>query len=156
MKHNFLALLLAGTVISAGFTCGAPAFAADEPKPVPEMRHEQNPEERHEKMAQKMAEDLGLTAEQQEKAKAIHEKGRAEIEPLMKEMKALREKMDAKRRANMEEFESILTPEQKAKFEALKKNPPRRPEPRGFGPHGERPRGEHRGMPQDKPLPPED
>lgn len=156
MKHNFLALLLAGTVISAGFTCSTPSFAADEPGPAPEMRHERNPEERHQEMAKRMAEKLGLTAEQQEKARAIHEKGRAEIEPLMKEMKALREKMDAKRRANMEEFERILTPEQKAKFEALKKDPPRRPEPRGFGPKGEGPRGEHRDMPHDKPLPPED
>jgi len=154
MKHNFLVLLLAGTVLSAGMTISSAALAAKEdmPPPAAEIRRGPNPE----KMAQKMAEDLGLTKEQQEKARAIHEKGRAEIEPLMKEMQEIREKMDAKRRANMEEFESILTPEQKAKFEAFKKNPPHRRDPRGFGPKGERPRGEHRDMPHDKPLPPKE
>ena len=92
--------------------------------PVKKIVHKSNPEEMHQKMQNKIAEDLGLSAEQQEQAKAIHEQGRKDIEPLMEEMKALREKMDAKRRANMEEFEKILTPEQKAKFEELKKNAP--------------------------------
>jgi len=122
MKKTFLSILLGATIISAGAFC-VNAQTPDTPD-MPKIEHKINHEEMRQKMQNKIAEDLGLTAEQQEQAKAIHEKGKAEIEPLMKEMKALREKMDAKRRANMEEFEKILTPDQKAKFEELKKNAP--------------------------------
>lgn len=122
MKKTFLSILLGATIISAG------AFYANAQTPdtpdMPKIEHKVDFRQMHQKMQKKMADDLGLTAEQQEQAKAIHEKGKAEIEPLMKEMKALREKMDAKRRANMEEFEKILTPDQKAKFEEMKKNAP--------------------------------
>lgn len=64
---------------------------------------------------------LGLSDEQKEQAKKIHEQGLKEMEPLMKEMKDLREKMDSVRKNNMEEFEKILTPEQKTKLEEMKK-----------------------------------
>ncbi|MDD4556193.1 MAG: hypothetical protein PHE89_02540 [Alphaproteobacteria bacterium] len=81
------------------------------PKPTPEMR---------EKMEKKMAAELGLTEEQQTKAKEIREEGRKKVEPLMKEMQEVREKMDELRKENMAEFEAILTPEQKAKLEKIK------------------------------------
>ena len=122
MKKTFLSILLGATIISAGAFC-ANAQTPDA-QDMPKVEHKIDFNEMHKKMQIKIAEDLGLTAEQQEQAKAIHEKGKAEIEPLMKEMKALREKMDAKRRANMEEFEKILTPDQRAKFEEMKKNAP--------------------------------
>ena len=64
--------------------------------------------------------DAGLTAEQQEQADKIRREGQEKIKPLMKEMKDLREKIDAERRANMEEFEKILTPEQKQKLDEMK------------------------------------
>ena len=79
--------------------------------PSPEMR---------EKMEKKMAEELGLTEEQQAKAKEIREEGRKKVEPLMLQMKELREKMDEMRKENMAEFEAILTPEQKTKLEKIK------------------------------------
>ena len=63
---------------------------------------------------------LILSDEQKELAAKIHEDSKKEIEPLWKEMKALREKMDAIRKANMEEFEKILTPEQKTKLDKMK------------------------------------
>ncbi|MCQ2741032.1 MAG: hypothetical protein MJ210_02820, partial [Alphaproteobacteria bacterium] len=53
-------------------------------------------------------------------ADKIREDGRKKMEPLMEEKKQLHEKMDAVRKANMEEFEKILTPEQKQKFESIK------------------------------------
>lgn len=122
MKKTFLSILLGATIISAGAFC-ANAQMPDTPD-MPKIEHKVDFRQMHQKMQQKIAEDLGLTAEQQEQAKAIHEKGKADMEPLMQEMKALREKMDAKRRANMEEFERILTPDQRAKFEEMKKNAP--------------------------------
>ncbi|MFV0626577.1 MAG: Spy/CpxP family protein refolding chaperone [Alphaproteobacteria bacterium] len=79
--------------------------------PSPEMR---------EKMEKKMAAELGLTEEQQVKAKEIREEGRKKVEPLMKEMQDIRVKMDEMRKENMAEFEAILTPEQKAKLETIK------------------------------------
>lgn len=70
----------------------------------------------------KMEKFLNLTDEQKTKAKEIREQSRKDIEPLMKEMEALREKMDKIREADMKKFESILTPEQKAKLEKIKKH----------------------------------
>ena len=62
--------------------------------------------------------------------------------PLVNEMKDIREKMDEKRRANMEEFEKILTPEQKEKFEALKEKGRNE---RMRGPRGENKHFRHHG-----------
>lgn len=68
----------------------------------------------------KLAEELGLTAEQQKKAEEIRKADFEKMKPLMEEMKKLREKMDKMREENMKSFESILTPEQKIKFEEIK------------------------------------
>ena len=84
------------------------------PKHHKEMRKRPEPE--------KMDKFLDLTDEQKAKAKEIREQSRKEIEPLMKEMKTLREKMDKIREADMKKFETLLTPEQKAKLEARKKH----------------------------------
>ena len=120
MKHSLLTTLLVATMVSAGAFCAnaeSPAFPEH-----PDFEHQMNREEMHKKMTDKMATELGLTDKQKAEAKAIHEKGKADMEPLMNDMKDLREKMDTKRRTNMEEFEKILTPEQKQKFEEMKKN----------------------------------
>ncbi len=68
----------------------------------------------------KLAEKLGLTEEQQKKAEEIRKADFEKMKPLMEEMKKLREKMDKMREENMKSFESILTPEQKIKFEEIK------------------------------------
>lgn len=65
---------------------------------------------------------LNLTDEQKAKAKEIREQSRKDIEPLMKEMETIREKMDKVREADMKKFEDLLTPEQKAKLDELKKH----------------------------------
>lgn len=94
-----------------------PTEAAQQTEKMPrhhkEMRKHPEPE--------KMDKFLNLTNEQKAKAKEIREQSRKEIEPLMKEMKTIREKMDKIREADMKKFEAILTPEQKAKLEARKK-----------------------------------
>lgn len=73
----------------------------------------------HKEMAKKMAKDLNLTKEQQEKAEKIRLDGRKKIKPLMKKMLKLRKEIDNERKENMEEFMKILTPEQKDKFEKM-------------------------------------
>lgn len=117
---------MATTILSAGAVMAqapvpegqdAPAAAKIEKHRMPKRFDR----ERHEEMAKKMAKDLNLTAEQQEQADKIRKEGQEKIKPLMNEMKALREKIDAERRANMEEFENILTPEQKAKLKEMQK-----------------------------------
>lgn len=84
------------------------------PKHHKEMRKRPEPE--------KMDKFLDLTDEQKAKAKEIREQSRKEIEPLMDEMKTIREKMDKIRETDMKKFEALLTPEQKAKLEAHKKH----------------------------------
>ncbi len=68
----------------------------------------------------KLAKDLGLSDEQKKQAEEIHKKGREKVKPLMDEMKKIHEKMEKLRKENMAEFEKILTPEQKDKFEKVK------------------------------------
>lgn len=84
------------------------------PKHHKEMRKRPEPE--------KMDKFLDLTDEQKAKAKEIREHSRKEIEPLMDEMKTIREKMDRIREADMKKFEALLTPEQKAKLEDRKQH----------------------------------
>lgn len=107
------------SVCAAAIMLGAAGAYAQEKKPVPPAegpRHEQ----RMEQMENKLAQELGLTAEQQAQARKIHQEGRKKVKPLMDEMKDIRKKMDDLRQENMKEFEAILTPEQKAKFEKIK------------------------------------
>lgn len=147
MNKFLLSTLLATTVMFSGAI-----NAAEKEMPLPadiehvEMikKHEGFNKDFQEKMAKKMADELKLTAEQQEQAKKVREEGAKKMKPLMKEMKDLREKMDKERRANMEEFEKILTPDQKKKFEEMKeKGPFGKHEKGGFMKH-------HKGRPNHK------
>ncbi len=122
MSKILLSTLLATTVMFSS------ALKASETDMTPPVHQEQTVMEKHHKkfdknfhkeMAKKMAQDLGLTQEQQEKAEKIRLEGRKKIKPLMKEMLKLREKIDNERKENMEEFMKILTPEQKDKFEKM-------------------------------------
>ena len=112
--------LLAG-VFSAALFLGVASSACARP-PHPEAPLDARPP--HERVAQKMHHDLSerlkLTDEQKKQAEEIRKSGRKELKPLMKEMKQLRQKMDAARKTNMEEFEKILTPEQKAELDRFK------------------------------------
>ena len=85
-----------------------------------------------------LSEKLSLTDEQKAQADKIREEGREKMKPLIDEQRALREKMDAVRKANMEEFEKILTPEQKKVFDEMKLRKGPRPGPRA-GRHHRRP-----------------
>ena len=123
MKHFTLTLSVAAAAL---FTLPTTSFGADEKKPerkrpegagAPGARF--SPEER----IKRMTETLGLSAEQQEKVKAVFAKG-------ADQMKALREKgrdnlteedktkMKELFKSQMEEISAILTPEQKEKQKA--------------------------------------
>ena len=67
-----------------------------------------------------LKDQLDLTEEQRELMKQIKADGRKEIEPLIAEINALRDKMEAVRAKNNEEFEKILTPEQRAKLAEIR------------------------------------
>ena len=143
MKHFTLTLSVAAAAL---FTLPTTSFGADEKKP--ERKRPEgagapgagrfSPEDR----IKHMTETLGLTAEQQEKVKAIFAKG-------ADQMKALREKgrdnlteedktkMKEFFKSQQEEIAAILTPEQKEKQKAEM-------EKRG-GPGGRRPGGDKPG-----------
>jgi len=135
-----IALLTAGVIIlsAASYACAEEKSFDAEHKNVKE-RFKQNKEE--------LRQRLNLTTEQQEKAKQIRENARPVIKPLFEqihqkkqeirelrqsgatreelqpkidEIKSLRQKADALRKENMQKFEAILTPEQKAEFNKFK------------------------------------
>lgn len=96
-----------------------------------------NPEERLKMMTEK----LGLTPDQQEKIKAIFEKGKAEREAFKaaggerteEEKTKFRETMKAQR----DEIDAVLTPEQRDKVKEMRKN-------REKGPGGDRGERKHK------------
>lgn len=104
MKKRYLSILC-----GAALLCGATAVSAKEGTPAP-----QGPRpEQMQKMEDDLATKLKLTDEQRAKAHQIHQEGRAH-------MKKMHEEMQAARKANMAEFEKILTPEQKKEFDKIK------------------------------------
>ena len=118
MKKLYLALLCA-----TALTCGANLAYAQEDNtmpPPPPHHSEQDIQKHHEKMENKLADELKLTDEQRTKAKELRKASREKIKPLLDEMKALRKKMDEIRKENMTAFEELLTPEQKEAFEKIK------------------------------------
>ena len=118
MKKSYLTLLCATALL-----CGTSfAYASDDitMPPPPQTEHHQRMERHHEKMAQKLADDLKLTDEQRAKAKEMRQQTREKIKPLIDEMKEIRKKMDTIRQENMKAFEEILTPEQKETFAKIK------------------------------------
>ncbi len=116
----------------------APAPAAEKPAPKPEAEGRGAggrgaPGER----LQMMKEKLNLTAEQEEKIKAIFEKSGPELRELMSKgrdnlSEADKQKVRELMKTQMEEMGAVLTPEQKEKMKEL----------RGAGPGGDRKRGD--------------
>lgn len=134
---NMLSRFAVPLVLIALVTAAPLLRAADAPaEPPPRERGPGGPGGAKERL-QKMAEHLGLTAEQKEIVGAIlkeqMELGRAirEDESLPQEQR--REKMQAQGKASREKIRAVLTPEQQAKFDAMPKRGP-------GGPRGERPR----------------
>ena len=117
-----LSTLIAFTAYSNAFAEAAanPSEPAQQAEKMPKPH--QGDKMRKLPKPEKMDKFLDLADEQKAKAEEIREQSRKEIEPLMKEMKTIREKMDKIREADMKKFEALLTPEQKAKLEARKQH----------------------------------
>lgn len=111
MNKVVLSLMCATAILFNAGIAGAKGH-----KPLPP----QDGKEMQVRMSDKLSKELNLTDEQKAQAKKIREEGKEKIEPLMKEMKKLRAKIDETRKENMKEFEKILTPEQKNQFEKIK------------------------------------
>ena len=142
MNKKFLLMFTATALTLSSFTA-----SANDHKPLPPMEDMPKMEhmEKHmpfnpEVMEAKLADKLGLSEEQRTKAQTIREAGHKKVKPLIKEMKKIRKEMDKLRHENMEEFEKILTPEQKKKFNELKKEMKNKPHKK-FKMRGHR--GEH-------------
>ena len=110
--------LILMVVCTSIFTVGGLNVYAHQPLPMEKMppRHEMKM-----KGPKDFAKELGLTDEQKLLAEKVREEGRKKMEPLMQERKVLHDKMETIRKENMAEFEKILTPEQKEKFEDIRK-----------------------------------
>lgn len=107
----------------------------------------QKHKEKFKQKKQEIKNRLNLTEEQKAKAKVIHEEAKPKIKPIIEKMrkkigeiqqlkqsgasreeimkkveeiKALKQEANQIRKKNVEKFESILTPEQKAEFEKIK------------------------------------
>lgn len=74
----------------------------------------------HEMMEAKLADRLNLSKEQYLAMQDRRKADQVKIRDLMDQMKEIRIQMNEIRKSNMEAFESILTPEQKAEFEKIK------------------------------------
>ena len=126
MNKKYLMMFTAAAILMAGVTSvSAQPLPPVDGAPAPhhekmEMRKAKRMHPDPEKMSEKLADELGLSESQREQAKAINKKGMEEVKPLMDQMRDIRKKMDELRKENMKEFESILTPEQKTKFDAFK------------------------------------
>ena len=143
MNKKYLMMFAAAAILMAGVTSvSAQPLPPVDGAPAPhhekmEMRKAKKMPPNPEKMAEKLADELGLSEAQRTQAKEINKKGMEKVKPLMEKMREIRKQMDELRKENMKEFESILTPEQKTKFEVLKEkmNPKHRaPRPRHKAP----------------------
>lgn len=120
MNKKFLFILLAGTILSVSSVSAKEAAVNVDQNAMVVVKKTQFDRKHHQEMAAKLAADLELTDEQKAQAEKIRQQGHEKIAPLMDQMMSLRQKIDQERRDNMQEFEKILTPEQKEKFELLK------------------------------------
>ncbi len=103
--NNKFGFLLCTTLI----LYGAGTLCAQEAPLPPQDARPPHVQQMHENLAQL----LNLTADQKTKAEQIRRNGH-------EKMKKLRAQMQDLRQANMNEFEAILTPEQKAEFDKIK------------------------------------
>lgn len=152
MNKKYLMMFTAAALVMSSFS-----VSAEEKKELPpfdgaphhertDVRKDRRMPPNPEKMAEKLADDLGLTEAQREQAKQIRENGHKQVKPLMDQMRDIREKMDELRKENMEEFEKILTPEQQEKFAKIKEQ--MRPKHRGSGPRHDGPRPDLKTQPK--------
>lgn len=126
MKYKFLAVtaavLLAGTAIARAADDVPQAVIPERPAAADPLPNKGPRPDRPDPkmMEQKLADRLKLTDEQRKAVQERRQADREQLKPLFDQMKDIRTKIDEIRRSNMEAFEAILTPEQKAEFDKIK------------------------------------
>jgi protein CpxP len=115
-------------MIAAIFTMtyvGAFAQRGQDSRKGGQQKEMQTPEQRAEKMTTKMTEELGLSEDQKQKIYQINlenaQKRQAQREVMQEEQKAKRAAMQAQNKVQNEQIEAVLTPDQKTKWEEVKK-----------------------------------
>lgn len=90
-----------------------------------QQKEPMTPEQRAERITTKMTEELGLSEDQKKKIYQVNldnaKKREAQRAAMEEERKAKREEMQAQTKAQNEQIVAILTPEQKTKWEEVKK-----------------------------------
>ena len=101
------------------------------------QRGSSTPEERAERMTNRMAEELSLSDDQKQKIYQINldhaKKRQAEMDERREEMKAKRAEMEADMKAQNQQIEALLTDEQKTKWAEVKAEGKKRMEEEGRG-----------------------
>jgi len=108
-------------IITLMFSLGFGAFAQRGAQ-----REMPSPEQRAERMTNRMAEQLELSDEQKQKIYQLNlenaQKRQAEWEARKSEMESKREAMQQQRKQQTDEIEAILSPEQKAKWAEIRES----------------------------------
>lgn len=129
-------LLLIAMLFSVGFTAMAQRGG---------QKGNSTPEERAERVTNKMAEELALSEEQKKKIYQINldhaKKRQVEMDARREEMKAKRTAMEADLKAQNQEIEAVLTPDQRVKWGDVKADGRKKVDENHRGSRGEGGRG---------------
>lgn len=122
MKKHGMFLMAIGMMFCMTVSAQDQSSQTDNRPPRQEMRQQQTPQVR----AERLAKQLGLTDDEKAKVQALFEKQNADREKMRSEganltREQMRTKMDEMRKSEETEMQKILTPEKFAKYQDLRK-----------------------------------
>ena len=122
MKKHGMFLMAIGMMFCMAVSAQDQSSQTDNRPPRQEMRQQQTPQVR----AERLAKQLGLTDDEKTKVQALFEKQNADREKMRSEgtnltREQMRTKMDEMRKGEETEMQKILTPEKFAKYQDLRK-----------------------------------
>ncbi|MFM2291846.1 MAG: hypothetical protein RIS29_1659 [Bacteroidota bacterium] len=122
MKKHGMFLMAIGMMFCMTVSAQDQSSQTDNRPPRQEMRQQQTPQVR----AERLAKQLGLTDDEKAKVQALFEKQNADREKMRSEgtnltREQMRTKMDEMRKGEETEMQKILTPEKFTKYQELRK-----------------------------------
>jgi Spy/CpxP family protein refolding chaperone len=122
MKKHGMFLMAVGMMFYMAVSAQDQSSQTDNRPPRQEMRQQQTPQVR----AERLAKQLGLTDDEKTKVQALFEKQNADREKMRSEgtnltREQMRTKMDEMRKGEETEMQKILTPEKFTKYQELRK-----------------------------------
>ena len=122
MKKHGMFLMAIGMMFCMAVSAQDQSSQTDNRPPRQEMRQQQTPQVR----AERLAKQLGLTDDEKTKVQALFEKQNADREKMRSEgtnltREQMRTKMDEMRKGEETEMQKILTPEKFTKYQDLRK-----------------------------------